>query len=149
MRDPPIPIKLSYRRERMIRDKVFYYGTGRRKTAVARVRLYPSDNGEIIVNEKPYSEYFPILRLQEEILSPFKATGFTGKFRVVADVRGGGVSAQAQAVRHGIARALVEFDPSLKKILKDEGLLTRDPREKERKKYGRIRARKRKQYRKR
>ena len=135
----------------MIGEKIFYYGTGRRKTAVARVRLYPSENGnvEIIVNERPYTEYFPILRLQEEVLTPFKVTGSLGKFRVVANIRGGGVSSQAQALRHGIARALLEFDPSLKSLLKEKGLLTRDPREKERKKYGRIRARKRKQYRKR
>ncbi len=125
----------------------YYYGTGRRKTASAQVRLYPGGNG-IIVNEKPAEEYFPpehILHLK----GPLLATEMEGKFRITVRVRGGGIPGQAGAVRHGIARALLQFDPELRPVLHKRGFLTRDPRVKERKKPGLKRARKAPQYTKR
>jgi small subunit ribosomal protein S9 len=126
----------------------YYYGTGKRKTAIAKVRLYPGD-GTIIVNDKPFDEIFTIFELKEDILKPLRVTDTLGKFRVVVKVEGGGVSGQADALKHGISRALLQADESLKPILRSHGLLTRDPRIKERKKYGLKRARKRRQYRKR
>ena len=125
----------------------YYYGTGRRKTASAQVRLYPGGNG-IIVNEKPAEEYFT----PEDILhlkGPLLATEMEGKFRITVRVRGGGIPGQAGAVRHGIARALLRFDPELRPTLHKRGFLTRDPRVKERKKPGLKRARKAPQYTKR
>ncbi|RLC73623.1 MAG: 30S ribosomal protein S9 [Chloroflexi bacterium] len=129
-------------------EERYFYGTGRRKTAVARVRLYP-DGGGVLVNEKSFEEFFPTERLRATVLQPLQLTGNLEKFRVVAKVEGGGITGQAEAVRHGISRALVQADPNLKLLLRDHGLLTRDPRVKERQKYGFRRARKRKQYRKR
>jgi len=126
----------------------YYYGTGRRKSATAQVRLYPEGN-DIVVNEKPAEEYFSrqidLLRVKE----PLVVTGMEGKFRVTVRVNGGGVSGQAGAVRHGIARALLEADPELRPTLRKGGFLTRDPRVKERKKPGLKRARKAPQYTKR
>jgi len=126
----------------------YYYGTGRRKSATARVRLYPGDNG-IVVNEKPAEEYFSreidLVHLKE----PLVITGMEGKFRITVRVNGGGISGQAGAVRHGIARALLEVDPELRPTLRKGGFLTRDPRVKERKKPGLKRARKAPQYTKR
>ena len=126
----------------------YYYGTGRRKSATAQVRLYPEGNG-IVVNEKPAEEYFSrqidLLRVKE----PLVVTGMEGKFRVTVRVNGGGISGQAGAVRHGIARALLEADPELRPTLRKGGFLTRDPRVKERKKPGLKRARKAPQYTKR
>ena len=129
----------------------YYYGTGKRKTAVARVRLYLNPGGEprIMINGRPLSEAFPWLAWQSHILQPFRVTGTEGRFNVVAKVEGGGVNAQSEAIRHGIARALVVYDPNLRQPLKRAGLLTRDPRVKERKKYGLRRARRAKQYTKR
>ncbi len=126
----------------------YYYGTGRRKTAIARVRVY-MENGPVIVNGRPMEEAFPWSTWQNAVVEPFKITGTEGQFRVVAKVTGGGVASQAGAVRHGISRALLEADPNLRLPLKRAGLLTRDPREKERKKYGLKRARKAQQYTKR
>jgi small subunit ribosomal protein S9 len=126
----------------------YYYGTGKRKSAIARVRLYPGD-GTIIVNDKPFDEIFTVLRLKENILKPLQVTETLGKFRVTVKVEGGGVSGQADAIRHGISRALLKADEGFKPTLRSYGLLTRDARIKERKKYGLIKARKRKQYRKR
>ncbi|AEH22818.1 ribosomal protein S9 [Thermodesulfobacterium geofontis OPF15] len=125
------------------------YATGKRKTAVARVWIFPG-NGEVIVNDKPYKEYFYDHIVAEDIiLAPFRICNLLGKFNVKCTVEGGGKSAQAEAIRHGIARALVSYMPDLKPILKKAGFLTRDPREKERKKYGLRGARRGQQYSKR
>lgn len=129
-------------------EEFYYYGTGKRKTAVARVRLYPGD-GALIVNDKPFEQIFTTVGLKRLILEPLQLTDTLGKFRVVVKVAGGGVSGQAGAIRHGISRALLKFDEAFKPVLRSQGLLTRDARIKERKKYGLMRARKRRQYRKR
>ncbi len=123
-------------------------GTGRRKEAVARVRLMPG-TGKISVNGRPVEEYFTTLTLQTIIRQPLRAVNVEGRFDIVATTRGGGVAGQAGAVRHGIARALVAGDASLRSGLRKEGFLTRDSRMKERKKYGHKRARKGFQYSKR
>ncbi len=129
--------------------KRYFQGTGRRKTAVARVRLFPG-NGEIVVNGKRPEDYFgPRDLLQQEIRAPLAATNNLDSFNVLIKVRGGGVHSQAGAVRHGIARALLDLDPDLRPALKKQGYLTRDPRMKERKKAGLKRARKAPQYTKR
>lgn len=130
-------------------EKRYYQGTGRRKTAVARVRLFPG-SGEFVVNGKQITEYFGARDLFErELLRPLELTGNASTFNVLAKVRGGGVAGQVGAVRHGIARALLDLDTELRPTLKKAGLLTRDPRMKERKKPGLKRARKRPQYTKR
>lgn len=127
----------------------FYYGVGRRKTSVARVRLYPG-SGQIIVNGKPGREYFGGRTVhQQAIMAPMQMTGTTQKFDVIATVVGGGVTGQAGAVRHGISRALLRFDDEFRPVLKEAKMLTRDAREKERKKVGLKRARKAPQYTKR
>ncbi len=123
-------------------------GTGRRKEAVARVRLIPG-TGKMSVNGRPLEEYFPTLTLQTIIRQPLRAVNVEGRFDVLVTTHGGGVSGQAGAVRHGIARALVAGDASLRSGLRKEGFLTRDSRMKERKKYGHKRARKGFQYSKR
>jgi small subunit ribosomal protein S9 len=123
-------------------------GTGRRKEAVARVRMTPG-TGNIVLNGRTLEEYFPSRAHRIMVTSPFRVIGREKEFDVVARLDGGGVSGQAGALRHGIARALVEFDPSLRPALKAEGLLTRDAREKERRKYGLKKARKAPQYSKR
>jgi small subunit ribosomal protein S9 len=129
--------------------KRYFQGTGRRKTAVARVRLFPG-NGEIVVNGKSPEDYFgPRDLLQREIRHPLQITNNLESFNVLVKVRGGGVHSQAGAVRHGISRALLDLDPDLRPGLKKAGLLTRDPRVKERKKAGLKRARKAPQYTKR
>ena len=127
----------------------YFYGTGKRKTAIARVRLYPSDGGPVLVNGKPMEEYFNWLPWQVTINEPFRVTNTTNRFQVVARVTGGGVNAQAEAIRHGIARALVVHDEGLKATLRRYGLMTRDSRIKESKKYGLKRARRAPQYTKR
>lgn len=130
-------------------EKRYYQGTGRRKTAVARVRLF-AGSGELVVNGKKWNEYFGQRDLfAAELARPLEVTGMTGKFNVLIKVMGGGVSGQVSAARHGIARALLDSDPELRPTLKSAGLLTRDPRMKERKKVGLKRARKRPQYTKR
>ena len=126
----------------------YYYGSGRRKTSVARVRLY-MERGPIVVNGKPMEEAFGWRSWQEMVTHPFRVTDTSGQFRVVAKVSGGGVVSQAGALKHGISRALIVADPALRTRLKKAGLLTRDAREKERKKYGLKRARKAQQYTKR
>ena len=126
----------------------YFYGTGRRKTAVARVRLM-AGNGAIIVNGSPFEEQFPSLEHQRVILQPLVATESTGKYNVMAKVEGGGVTGQSGAIAHGISRALVRADERFKPSLRQYGLLTRDAREKERKKPGLKRARKAPQYTKR
>ena len=115
--------------------KPYFYGTGRRKKSVARVRLYPG-SGNVTVNGKSIEEYFGLETLKLIIMQPFGVSENEGKFDVVANVHGGGLSGQAGAVRHGIARALVVADAENRPSLKKAGFLTRDPRMKERKKYG-------------
>ena len=126
----------------------YYYGIGRRKTSIAQVRVY-MENGPIIVNGAPMEQVFPWDTWQTTVLEPFRVTRTEGQFRVVAKVTGGGIVSQAGALRHGISRALLEADPNLRLPLKRAGLLTRDSREKESKKYGLKRARKAQQYTKR
>ena len=122
--------------------------TGRRKTAIASVRLLPG-SGLISVNARTLESYFPRDTARMRILEPFEVTGTTGQFDAIVSVRGGGSSAQADAVRHGISRALLTSSDTLRAPLRKNGMLTRDPREVERKKYGRHKARKRPQYSKR
>jgi small subunit ribosomal protein S9 len=127
----------------------FYHGTGRRKTAVARVRLLPGE-GEIVVNGRTMDQHFGNAVNETDVRMPFRVTGTDGRFNTMVKVEGGGVTGQAGAIRHGIARALLEFDPEAHRLpLRQAGLLTRDPRMKERKKYGLKRARKAPQYTKR
>jgi small subunit ribosomal protein S9 len=125
-----------------------YNATGKRKTAIARVILKPGE-GTYTINGRHLDEYFPRVRLQRMASQPLEAAGYQTRMDVVARIHGGGVSAQANALRHGIARALVEADPALRTELKRRGYLTRDPREKERKKAGLKKARKRPQFSKR
>ncbi len=125
-----------------------YYGTGRRKTSVARVWLRPGQ-GVITVNRRPFEDYFARETLRMIICQPFQLTNTFGQFDVSVNVGGGGTAGQAGAIRHGIARALVIFDDKLRQTLKRAGLLTRDPRMRERKKYGQPGARKQFQYSKR
>ena len=115
--------------------KPYFYGTGRRKSSVARVRLYPG-TGAITINGRDVDDYFGLETLKLIINQPFGVTETMGKFDVVANVTGGGISGQAGAIRHGIARALLLADETYRTALKAAGLLTRDPRMKERKKYG-------------
>src|SRR5579872_3517722 len=112
-----------------------FLGTGRRKTSIARVRL-ASGSGKIVVNGRPFENYFPTESLRMVVNEPLVVTSTTGKYDIRVNVVGGGPNGQAGAVRHGIARALLETDAALRPTLKSEGLLTRDSREKERKKYG-------------
>ncbi len=125
-----------------------FYGTGRRKTSTARVYLRPG-TGEILVNRKTFEEYFPNQALRMVIRQPLQLTETANKFDVVINVTGGGPAGQAGAIRHGITRALIEFNTDLRRTLKQAGLITRDPRIKERKKYGQKGARKRFQFSKR
>ena len=115
--------------------KPYFYGTGRRKSSVARVRVYPGA-GSVVINGKDIDTYFGLETLKLIINQPFAVTGTEGKFDVVANVAGGGLSGQAGAIRHGIARALLLADETYRASLKKAGYLTRDPRMKERKKYG-------------
>lgn len=125
-----------------------YIGTGRRKVAIARVRLVPG-TGVITVNRRPLEEYFSIKTMQAMVVQPLRLTAMLEKYDVLANVRGGGISGQAGAMRHGIARALLRVDESLRKTIKKAGFLTRDPRIKERRKYGLRKARKAPQWAKR
>lgn len=127
----------------------FKYGTGKRKEAIARTRLYQNGTGRILVNGRPYDEYFPRRALQIVVQEALKVTRMLDKVDVKVSCLGGGISGQAQAVRHGIARALQELDPELRPVLKRAGFLTRDARQKERKKYGQPGARAKYQYSKR
>ena len=128
--------------------QTYFYGTGRRKTAVARVKLFPG-NGAIIINGIPYEELFPRPEHRRTIMQPLLVTDSAGKYNAMIKLAGGGISGQGGAVSHGIARALVRADENLKPVLRQYGLLTRDPRAKERKKPGLKRARKAPQYTKR
>jgi small subunit ribosomal protein S9 len=125
-----------------------YYGTGRRKTSTARVYLRPG-GGEVQINRKSFEQYFPNETLRMIIRQPLQLTETTNKFDILVNVVGGGPAGQAGAIRHGITRALMEFNTDLRPALKQAGLVTRDPRIKERKKYGQKGARKRFQFSKR
>ena len=127
---------------------VSYYGTGRRKTSVARVRLVPGE-GNVVINGRHIDEYFGIKTLDIIVKQPLNLTETADKYDVIANVQGGGPSGQAGAIRHGISRALLELDAELRPALKKAGFLTRDPREKERRKYGLKKARKASQFSKR
>ena len=113
----------------------YYYGTGRRKSSVARVRVYPG-TGKITINDRDINDYFGLETLKLIVRQPLALTGTTEKFDIVVRVAGGGVTGQAGAIRHGLSRALLQFDENLRPTLKKAGFLTRDPRMKERKKYG-------------
>jgi small subunit ribosomal protein S9 len=127
----------------------YYEGVGRRKMATARVRLFPGGDGTVVVNERPLDEYFARDAAIVHLVEPFKVTDTENRFNVSVNVKGGGISGQAGAIRLGIARALLKADPDLRPILRKGGFLTRDARAKERKKPGLKRARKAPQYTKR
>lgn len=128
--------------------QVQYYGTGRRKTSIARVRLVPG-KGKVVVNDRPLDEFFGKKTLEMIARQPLVLTKSEGRFDVIAKVHGGGITGQAGAIRLGIARALLKADPEIKPTLKRAGFLTRDPRMKERKKYGLKKARRAPQFSKR
>lgn len=119
----------------MYEARPFFYGTGRRKTSVARVRLY-NGTGKVTINNRDIDDYFGLEALKLIVRQPLELVSLTGKFDVVVNVNGGGVSGQAGAIRHGISRALLQYDETLRTTIKKAGFLTRDPRMKERKKYG-------------
>ncbi|MBN40410.1 MAG: 30S ribosomal protein S9 [SAR202 cluster bacterium] len=127
----------------------YYYGTGKRKTSVARVKIYNGDSNSIIINNKPMEEYFNWQPWQDTVKQALSVSNNLNNFRVEAKVYGGGVNSQAEAIRHGITRALIAYDENLKKELRQAGLVTRDSRIKESKKYGLKRARRAPQYTKR
>ena len=116
--------------------KPYMYGTGRRKSSVARVHLIPNGTGAITINGRDIDDYFGLETLKLMVRSPMALTSTEGKFDIVVNVVGGGTSGQAGAIRHGLSRALLQYDPELRPVLKKAGFLTRDPRMKERKKYG-------------
>ncbi len=133
----------------MYESKVpYFYGTGRRKTSIARVRIVPG-SGVITINGRDIDDYFGLDTLKLIVNQPFGATGTTGTFDIIANVKGGGIAGQAGAIRHGLARALLQADPNYRAALKAAGFLTRDPRMKERKKYGLKAARRASQFSKR
>jgi len=129
--------------------KVIYAATGKRKTSVARVRMVPGGEGKITVNRRSLDDYFGRPTSRMVVHQPLELTGTEGQYDITVNVGGGGISAQASAIRHGITRALMLANPELRPPLKKAGYVTRDPREVERKKYGRHKARKRPQYSKR
>mgnify|MGYP001826078330 CR=1 FL=1 len=129
-------------------DVRYYEAVGRRKRAVARVRIYPGD-GQIVINDKPLEEYFGRPQDWQDTVAPLKLTDNENRYNLSVLVKGGGITGQAQAIRHGVARALLTMDSRLRPTLRRAGFLTRDPREKERKKPGLKRARKAPQYTKR
>lgn len=132
-----------------IKSEKYIGAIGRRKTATAQVRIIPSKSRKITINEKPLEEYFPVSEYQKKVNAPFDGLELKKEFEVSALVKGGGVSAQAEAIRHGIARALIKYDEKLRTDLKSFGFLKRDPRSKERKKFGLKKARKAPQWSKR
>ena len=129
-------------------SQVVYYGTGRRKTSVARVRLVPGD-GKVVINGRQMEEYFGLKTLELIVRQPLVLTEMNDKYDVIVGVKGGGTTGQAGAIRHGITRALMQLDDGLRPALKKAGFVTRDPREKERRKYGLKKARKASQFSKR
>ena len=114
----------------------YFYGTGRRKSSVARVRVYANGTGKITINNRDIDDYFGLDTLKLIVRQPMELTGTSGKFDIICTVTGGGVTGQAGAIRHGLSRALLQYDAELRGTLKKAGFLTRDPRMKERKKYG-------------
>ncbi len=132
-----------------LKKKVQYWGTGRRKKAIARVRLIPAGDGQIIINKKSLDEYFTLDTLKFIVRQPLELLGVTAKYDVLVNVTGGGYTGQAGAIRHGIARALLLAEENCRTALKKEGFLTRDSRMKERKKYGLKKARRAPQFSKR
>ncbi len=147
MKEKKTEIKKKEKKEEAL--AVYYEAVGRRKTAVARVRLFSKGKADIIVNEKKAEDYFPTKEFQFIIEDPLKKMKMAGKFRVLAKINGGGTSSQAGALRHGISRALLKFNFDFKKRLKKAGFLKRDPRMKERRKFGLKKARKASQWSKR
>jgi len=131
------------------KEERYYEAVGRRKTSVARVRIWTRGKNQVIVNEKNYKDYFKQEKLQKKVLSPLEKMNCEDKFKIQVIVRGGGMNSQAEAVRHGVSRALVLFNSDFKKRLKKVGYLTRDPRMKERKKFGKKGARRSPQWQKR
>ncbi len=129
-------------------SEAFSYGTGKRKNSIARTRIYKG-TGQILINQRPFEEYFPRQTLQMIVQQPLKLTKTLGSVDIKANILGGGISGQAQALRHGIALALMDLDPELRGVLKKAGFITRDARKKERKKYGQPGARAKFQYSKR
>ena len=132
-----------------LKKKIQFWGTGRRKKAIARVRLVPAGSGAIIINDRSLEEYFPMGTLQYIVKQPLNEVGAEGKYDVLVNVAGGGYTGQAGAIKLGIARALLEAEPDSRPALKKAGFLTRDPRAKERKKYGLKKARRAPQFSKR
>ncbi|HKL94475.1 MAG TPA: 30S ribosomal protein S9 [Clostridia bacterium] len=135
--------------KKAVKKKVQYIGTGRRKTAIARVRLIPGGEGAITINKRTIEEYFPIDTMKLIVRQPLVLTETSDKFDIIVNVKGGGFTGQAGAIRHGISRALCNSDIELRAALKKAGFMTRDPRAKERKKYGLHKARKAPQFSKR
>ena len=132
----------------MYNKESYFYGTGRRKSSVARVRLYQG-TGKVTINDRDIDDYFGLETLKLIVRQPLNLTKTEGKFDIVCRVAGGGVTGQAGAIRHGITRALIDYDAALKSVLSQAGLVTRDAREVERKKVGLRKARRRKQFSKR
>ena len=133
----------------MYNSNPYFYGTGRRKSSVARVRVYPNGTGAITINGRDIDEYFGLDTLKLIVRQPMELTETVGAFDIVCTVAGGGVTGQAGAIRHGLSRALLQYNEELRPTLKKAGLLTRDPRMKERKKYGLKKARRAPQFSKR
>ena len=135
--------------KKTVKPTRYFEGVGRRKSAVARVRLFTQGEKDILVNKKPYKDYFSILEYQQTVIASLEKMKSLGRFSVSVKVKGGGLHAQAEAIRHGAARALLKFNPDFRKKLRKAGFLTRDPRARERKKFGLKRARRAPQWRKR
>jgi small subunit ribosomal protein S9 len=133
----------------MVKEKKFWQGIGRRKSAIAVVKIFKEKEGTFLVNEKPIEKYFPLFELQKTAKAPLELLGLENKFKVLVKVNGGGLVAQSEAIRLGLARALVSFKEEFRKKLKKAGFLRRDPRVKERKKPGLKRARRAPQWQKR
>ncbi len=144
-----MPTKTTKRKTSKEKNKKYLEAVGKRKTAAARVRLFEGGKGEIIVNSKDYKDYFPTPELQKIVTAAMEEMECLNKFDLSVKVAGSGVHSQAEAVRHGTARALVEFNEDFRKKLRKAGFLTRDPRQRERKKFGLKRARRARQWRKR
>jgi small subunit ribosomal protein S9 len=132
-----------------LKKKLQFWGTGRRKKAIARVRLIPAGTGNIVINDRTFEDYFPQSVLQYVVKQPLALLNVEGKYDVLVNVYGGGYTGQANAIRLGVARALLQAEPDSRPALKKEGFLTRDPRVKERKKYGLKKARRAPQFSKR
>ena len=133
----------------MYNSNPYFYGTGRRKSSVPRLRVYPNGTGAITINGRDIDEYFGLDTLKLIVRQPMELTETIGAFDIVCTVAGGGVTGQAGAIRHGLSRALLQYNEELRPVLKKAGLLTRDPRMKERKKYGLKKARRAPQFSKR